>query len=257
MLSTRLMFVVMAVLTLGGFATNSLAGGIVALTNNNTDDSALSASSGNAVWQGKDPNGSDWEIFLYCKDSNDVKQLTHNDVNDVNPVLAGCYAAWERWDGNDWEICVYNGDKVIQITDNDVDDIEPKLSAPFLFWRSWDGNDWEIHKTTLPRSPIGATCTITPKTLNLKSKGNWIEAMLLLPKDISTGSVDTGTILLQGQLSPEKVMVYEKTRIIHMKFSRSQLEAILTPAAAVKLDITVYLKDGTKIFASDTIRVIH
>lgn len=230
---------------------------IFTLTDNQTDDIALSASEGNAIWQGQDPNGGDWEIFLYRKNTDTVEQLTQNDANDVNPVISGRYAAWEIWDGNDWEICVYNGDEITQITDNDTDDVGIKLSAPLLFWRSWDGMDWEIHKTKLPSCPVSVVCKIAPKTLNLKSKGNGIEAMLFLPKEINLSTVNVSTIRLEGQLIPEKVMLLKGGNIIQMKFSRSQLQAILAPAASVQLHITLYLKDGTKIKASDTIRVIH
>lgn len=254
---SRFCSALMMALVLGVWASTASAFDIVALTNNDTDEVGLSASSGNAVWQGQDPNGTDSEIFLYSKAADQVLQLTANDANDINPVIAGAYVAWEVWDGNDFEICVYNGDKVYQITDNDVNDVEPKLSAPFVFWRAFDANDWEINKTALPRLPVAIKCKITPTTLNLKSKGNWIDVMLILPAGIHTSDIQAGTIRLEDQLSPEKVAMVAKAGLVHLKFSRSQLQAILSPASSVKLDITAYLKDGTKIAASDTIRVIH
>lgn len=254
---TKIMRTAFGTLIFALLASTCTAFEIFALTNNDTDDVALSASFGNAVWQGKDPNGGDWEIYLYSKDTDEIQKITDNDANDINPVIAGPYVAWEVWDGNDFEICVYNGDKITQITNNDSNDVEPNISAPFLFWRVWDGNDWEINQTKLPRLPMQIKCKITPTTLNLKSKGNWVDVMLVMPSDIKPSSINTSTILLEGLLSPVKVTVYDTTRIVHMKFSRSQLQAILTSGTKVTLDITAYLNDGTKITTSDTIRVIH
>ncbi|MHC5083202.1 MAG: hypothetical protein ACYTET_04600 [Planctomycetota bacterium] len=184
-------------------------------------------------------------------------QLTDNDANDVNPAIEGSYVAWEGWDGNDWEIYAYNGDSVVQMTDNDVDDVNPNISAPLLFWDHFDGNDWEVYKAVLPRRPIEMAFRVTPRTLNQKSNGRWISAVLTLPAGTVADDVDMSSILLEDEVEPDRIKGTGQKTKISMKFSRAEVIDVLDAGEAVEVELTAYLKDGTKIKATDTIRVIH
>ena len=263
----------------GTVTADPFMGVIENLTNDDVDSLNLVVSGNNAAWQSPDPNSTDpstdpnstdpnstSEIFLYLGDSGDVLQLTLNDVDDIEPVISGSCVAWVARDANDWEIFVYNGDTVTQITDNDYDDLNPKLSPPFLFWEGLDdqgGSDWEVYKTTLPSKttlpppPIEASHRITPRTLNQKSKGKWISCTLYLPKGTLVTDVDTTTILLEGQVSPDKFKLESKKSRIYMKFLREEVINVLEAGNTVDVEVTAYLTDGTKIVATDTIRVIH
>ena len=289
-MSTRKPFQVVCVALVLAFVAGSVTadpfmGVIENLTNDDVDSLNLVVSGDNAAWQSPDPNSTDpsidpistdpnstdpnstdpnstSEIFLYLGDSGEVLQLTLNHIDDIEPVISGSYVAWVGMDANDWEIFVYNGYSVIQITDNDYDDLNPKLSPPFLFWEGLDdqgGSDWEVYKTTIPvpRPPIEASHRITPRTLNQKSKGKWISCVLYLPEGTLVTDVDTTTILLEGQVSPDQIKLERKKSRIYMKFLREEVIEVLEAGNAVDVEVTAYLTDGTKIAATDTIRVIH
>ncbi len=44
------------------------------------------------------------DIFLYDLTSNEIKQITHDNFNDRHPIASTRYVAWQRFDGNDYEI---------------------------------------------------------------------------------------------------------------------------------------------------------
>ena len=67
--------------------------------------------------------GADWQIT----------QLTDNTYDDQNAKISGGYAAWEGWDGHDWEIFFYDG-AVTQLTNNDYDDIYPEICGDRVAW---------------------------------------------------------------------------------------------------------------------------
>ena len=266
MMCTRDSFQVVCVALVFAFAVGTVTadpfmGVIENLTDDDVDSLNLVVSGNNAAWQSPDPNSTDpnstSEIFLYLGDSGDVLQLTLNDIDDIEPVISGSCVAWVGWDANDWEIFVYNGDTVTQITDNDYDDLNPKLSPPFLFWEGFDGMDWEIFKTMLPKPPVESRHRITPRTLNQKSKGKWISCTLYLPQGTSALQVDASTILLEGVVSPDNIKSNKKKTEISMKFPRDEVIDVLESGNAVVVEVTAELKDGTKIEATDTIRVIH
>ncbi len=73
-----------------------------------------------------------------------VSKLTDNDLAESNPVISGSNIAWRGWDGNDWEIFLYDGVSTTQITDNNVDDKHMTMSGDYLSWQADDGNDREI-----------------------------------------------------------------------------------------------------------------
>ena len=76
------------------------------ISDSNTDNSNISVCGSKAVWQGRDSNNGDWEI--YYDDGNNVTQLTDNDTNDIKPKILcqGPSIVWQGQDTNegDWEI---------------------------------------------------------------------------------------------------------------------------------------------------------
>lgn len=84
-----------------------------------TDDDKVNGfpqqDNGKVVWSGT--SGSrEPEISLY--DGNEVTILG----NGLSPRIDGDNVVWERWDGNDFEIVLYNGSETIQLTDNNAFD---------------------------------------------------------------------------------------------------------------------------------------
>ena len=52
---------------------------------------------------------------------------------------------WEEWDGNDYEIFLYDGTAVTQVTNNSRQDINPRINdSGHVVWIGWDDHDWEI-----------------------------------------------------------------------------------------------------------------
>jgi hypothetical protein len=81
--------------------------------------------------------------------------LTSNSTNDYDYSVSGNYVVWEGYDGNDWEIYLFdgtydaNGDPVIQqLTDNERDDryadVHQTDTGVHVVWSGDDGDDWEI-----------------------------------------------------------------------------------------------------------------
>jgi hypothetical protein len=222
------------------------------LTDNDTNDTNIKVSGAHAVWQGKDSNGGDWEIFYY--NGRAAIQVTDNNTNDIKPQIWGRNIVWQGRDpnGGDWEIFFYNGVCTIQLSNNNFDDINPQLSGRKVFWQSWDGNDWEIATAAIP---VPVKMTVSPQTLNLKSQGRWIMVKVWLGNSLDATDVDISSLRLLKQVPPDRVLVSEKPNTLTIKFIRSEVQALLEPGNQV-ITLTGELNDGTVFSASDEIKVI-
>ena len=127
------------------------------MTNNIVTDIDPNVHDGIIVWQTEEYHQDD-EIAMY--NNNVVKQITFNDDRDEDPVTNGQYVVWNTYDGDDYEIYMYDiaNDKTIQITDDDKYHHDPAISGNYIVWdRNLDfnseiqvyeistGNRWEIN----------------------------------------------------------------------------------------------------------------
>jgi hypothetical protein len=117
--------------------------------------------------------------------------------------------------------------------------------------------------------PVAASMKITPRTLNLKSKGQWVTVRLVLPEGFPVETVDVASLRLALTSSQrdaagalQQAMRHESgtLRVTHddglmVKFNRSDLEATVFPGDA-SLTLTGAFLDGTRFVATDTIAVI-
>ena len=103
--------------------------------------------------------------------------------------------------------------------------------------------------------PILAEARILPRTINLKSKGNWITVLLWLPEEYSVADIDHKSIFLEGQIQAGFVLVDEQQQVAMARFSRQDVQPILE-VGDINLKITGQLTDGTIFEASDTIKVV-
>jgi hypothetical protein len=64
--------------------------------------------------------------------------------------VSGSHVVWAGYDGNDYEIFVYDGSHTIQLTDNSWQDYRPHVSGSNVVWYGSDGSDgdWEIFFAT-------------------------------------------------------------------------------------------------------------
>ncbi|UCC23434.1 MAG: hypothetical protein JSW23_05115 [Planctomycetota bacterium] len=107
---------------------------------------------------------------------------------------------------------------------------------------------------------ISAEVWITPKTLNLESKGNWINCIIRLPDGYDVHDVDTSTIRLNEEIEPAWAKICEQDKTVVVKFDRTaeQTQTMLRAFAEnpVSLSIRGELTDGTAFQGSDTITII-
>jgi hypothetical protein len=187
-----------------------------------------------------------------------VLQLTDNDTDDISPQVFGGHSVWQGKDpvGGDWEIYFYDGNSVSRLTDNTTADTKPQIFGKNIVWQGWDANggDWEISAAVIPAS---MKMKITPQSLNLKSKGQWITCHLRLPNDLQVADVNVSSIRLQGEVAAAKVTAGKLSNQLVIKLDRAAVGALLTPGASVEITLTGQMNDGAWFEASDTIKVIN
>jgi hypothetical protein len=266
---------------------------VTQITDNEKDDTSPQICGSQIVWQGLDPNDSDWEIFLrrdtdnvqlthndtddtnpqtscstvvwqgrdpnqgdweiFYYDGNEITRLTHNDYDDVNPQVFNSYMVWEGWDGHDWEILFSAGQEIIALTENSHDDCCARISESLIVWQGGDGNDWEIFTAALPCS---VTVKITPQSLNLSSKGRWITCHISFSELMDVNNVDTDSLRLEDVVAPHDVKVYANSRKIKANFDRNAVQQQLSSGKSVTVTLTGTLLDGTPFSGSDKIKVL-
>ncbi len=113
---------------------------------------------------------------------------------------------------------------------------------------------------------VQATVNITPDTLNLKAKGQWVNCTIRLPAGSKASDINISTIFVAGTI-PVVKNGKGKGDVLTVKFSRAQLVNYINTLAAatpgftfpadVPLTVTGTLKDGVTSFSGqDTIHAI-
>jgi hypothetical protein len=108
-----------------------------------------------------------------------------------------------------------------------------------------------VNVTAPPRK---ITLRITPRTLNLKSRGNWITAQLTVENG-SARDINASTLLLNGVVPPAWWKVISNNTLL-VKFDRAAVQAILAVSDSVDIEVTGFFYDGGSFEAHDVIRVI-
>jgi hypothetical protein len=123
-----------------------------------------------------------------------------------------------------------------------------------------------IHWTWLLKAHV----FIFPRTLNLKSHGNWITGIILLPAKVNASDIETSSIKLNNTIavsSDAPVHMFHGGLIV--KFSREAVIALIRESldsnvsvncgksTHVTVTVSGTLTSGLKFSGSDTIRVIH
>jgi hypothetical protein len=102
---------------------------------------------------------------------------------------------------------------------------------------------------------VAAVVEIKPDTLNVESQGQWITCYIWLPEGCNVDQIDPGTILLAGQIKPDRFRIDEEAQVAIAKFAR-QVLANNVESAEVQLAVSGMLADGTNFQGADVIRVI-
>ncbi|MGQ9504528.1 MAG: GEVED domain-containing protein [Thermogutta sp.] len=88
----------------------------------------------------------------------DVQYLTKNTTNDYDFSAWGDRVVWENFDGQDWEIFLFDGSETQRLTNNTRDDRFPVVFGQYVAWSGHDGQDYEIY---LYDSVTGTTSQLT------------------------------------------------------------------------------------------------
>jgi hypothetical protein len=140
-----------------------------------------------------------------------------------------------------------------------------------LFYIGFDGNNRRLMYALEKEKEVEAGVDCHPKTLNLKSMGNWITCYIELPAGYDPRDVDAASILMNDILPPELDPKYDFATLEEdyitdhngdgieermVKFERSRVQEILGVGHQVVISITGYLVDETKFSGSSVITVI-
>jgi hypothetical protein len=106
---------------------------------------------------------------------------------------------------------------------------------------------------------IAVSVKITPQSLNLKSKGNWVMAHIKV-SGANTSDVDTSSILLNGVIEPDEVQVCGNGQVL-VKFDRSEVQDYIKGEIDgsnkfSNIDLTISgMIDGEQFEDTDSIKV--
>ncbi len=111
---------------------------------------------------------------------------------------------------------------------------------------------------------IEADVEIEPKTLNLQSKGGWLNCHIWLPEDYNVSDIEPNSVVLESEpndIYAEWIWYNEKQNIVMAKFNRSEVQQILDVEDIIEIgeaELTVRgeLDNGMVFVGTDTIRVI-
>jgi len=93
----------------------------------------------------------------------DVQYLTKNTTNDYDFSAWGDRVVWESFDGQDWEIFLFDGSETKRLTNNTRDDRFPVVFGQYVAWSGHDGQDYEVY---LYDSVSGTTVQLTDNDYN-------------------------------------------------------------------------------------------
>jgi len=205
---------------------------------------------------------------------NATVEVTYSDVQggylgggniDSDPcfVLPG-YFDHRAWVEGDYHLlpdspCIDAGDPnyVGQLNDTDLDG-NPRIA---------DGNadctavvDMGAYEFFIP--PIEVPMKLTPRTLNLTSKGKWVKAHLVLPEGFGIEDVDSN--LLPGIVEPFELqcdhmdIFLNDNNLVELEvvFDRAQFCRSTRPREIVELKVEGSLADCRRFYGMDTIKTL-
>ena len=91
-----------------------------------------------------------WEIMVW--EAGQQFQLTTNFYYDMGPRVYEKSVVWYGWDGEDYEIFLYDHEAktIEQITDNYFDDVSPEIWGATITWEGYPSAESDIYMWTRP-----------------------------------------------------------------------------------------------------------
>ena len=149
--------------------------------------------------------------------------------------------------------------------------VNPNASGYIIAWEDlWDLGDADFQDFVLAAlTPVNVYVRFCPRTLNLKSRGKWITAIVRLPKEYNASDVDISSILINGTVPADQrhYIICKRWNLIVLKFNRTAIIELIKESlngtvckeksVKVLLTLTGKFLDGTPFQGKDKIRVVH
>ena len=124
-------------------------GKVKQITDNNFDDSSphYDPESMRVVYQ-RLIDGR-YQVVLFNIMEEKETQLTFSKTNNMEPKVSDAGIVWQAWDGNDWEIMLFDGSYTEQLTENDVEDVAPVIQDGYVLWNVLGGSEQQARVYSL------------------------------------------------------------------------------------------------------------
>lgn len=112
---------------------------------------------------------------------------------------------------------------------------------------------------------VAAEVFFIPRVLNLKSRGDWVIAIIEMPEKASVRDVDLSSIKINGTIPATGRAILIGRRLILIRFNRQELIKFVKEHASahtgfcmrITLVITADLRNGSRLQGSDTVFIIR
>jgi hypothetical protein len=149
--------------------------------------------------------------------------------------------------------------------------VNPNASGYIIAWEDlWSLGDEDFQDFILAAlAPVNVCVRYCPRTLNLKSRGEWITAIVRVPEGYNVTDIDISSILLNGTVPADQrhYIICRRWNLIVLKFNRTAIIELIKEAlngtvckeksVKVLLTLTGNFSDGTPFQGKDKIRVVH
>ena len=90
-----------------------------------------------------------YQVVLFDIMQEKESQLTFSKTNNMEPKVSDAGVVWQAWDGNDWEIMLFDGTYTEQLTDNDAQDVAPVIQDGYVLWNVLGGAEQQARVYSL------------------------------------------------------------------------------------------------------------
>ena len=148
--------------------------------------------------------------------------------------------------------------------------VNPNASGYIIAWEDlWKLGDEDFQDFILAAlTPVRVKVWYCPRTLNLKSRGRWITALIKIPEGYKAKDVNVSSVMLNGTVQADvrhyKAVDLRCLHLLIVKFNRTALISYVEKSVngcackrfTVSLIVTGEFSDGTPFYGRNTIRIL-